>query len=270
MRRFCDSASVPTPAALRAAHSHGVTAWTCYLPSPYAYRSWRAAESNGVLAEIGAILPIYVGPYPKGPPTTYNIRAALAAASPSQDAARLIQGLRAISGRAYPTHRLPVAVDMEANVWIAAPTAVISYLTQLIAAVDHQAPGLVDMFPYSSVSCLKGLERLRFRHVWCASWLKSTTWPAAVSPPGLDGMWAGQRAWQFHGATNQFGMTVDLNVADDAFPFLLHHAPPPAPPAPKPAPAAPPKPAPAPTPAKTAAATIVVDGTTYRGRLTAT
>jgi len=265
MRRFCDSAGVPTAAAIRSAREHGVTAWAGYLASPYAYRAWRPAELSAVLAEIGALLPIYVGPYPKAPVTADRCRQAVAEAKPSLDATRLLESLHSISGRSGPAKQ-PVAIDIEANVWSAAPKGVLYYLSQLAAAVDKQAHGAVELLLYSSPACLKGTVSLRFAHAWCASWLDSTAWPTHVAPPGLDTHWSGHRAWQYHGGTHAYGMTVDLNVADDNFPFVLHrdHAAP-----------APVHPAPAPTPAphpapkkKTAAATIVVDGITYTGHLT--
>jgi len=259
MRRFCDSASVPTAAAIRTAREHGVTGWAGYLASPYAYRAWRPAELTDVLAEIGALLPIYVGPYAKtsGKPTVAELRAAVHAASPSTDATRLLESLHSIGGRSGPAKQ-PVAIDIEAGVWAAAPKGVLYYLSQLAAAVDHQGHGSVELLLYSSPDCLKGTQSLRFLYAWCASWLTSTAWPAHVAPPGLGSLHQGHRAWQYHGGTHAYGMNVDLNVADDNFPFVVHRAATRAP-----------APAPAPAPKKTATATIVVDGITYSGQLTA-
>jgi len=261
MRRFCDSAGVPTPAAIKSAREHGVTAWAGYLASPYAYRAWRPSELTDVLREMGALLPIYVGPYPKvnGKPTKQQLAAAVANASPTTDATRLLESLHSIGGRSGPMKQ-PVAIDIEANVWEASPKGVLYYLSQLIAAVDRQGGhGAVELLPYSSIACLKGTETLRFAHVWCADWLDSTEWPAHVAPPGLGTLWQGHRAWQYHGGTHAYGMTVDLNVADDTFPFIVHHAV---------TPAHHPARQPAPAKKKTATATIVVDGITYTGHLT--
>lgn len=264
MRRFCDSSAVPTLAALRSAREHGVSAWAGYLASPYAYRAWRPDELSGVLAALGALLPIYVGPYPKvkGRPTPEQLLAAVQLAKPSNDATRLLESLHSIDGRsAMPKQR--VAIDIEANVWEAASSEVVHYLTLLADGVHRDSRGQVELFLYSSPDCLAGTERLGFPYAWCASWLDSTAWPTRVAPPKLGSLWEGRRAWQYHGGTNAYGMNVDLNVADDDFPFLLHSAP-----APAPAPAHTPAPAPAPAPKKTATATVVVDGITYTGQLT--
>lgn len=266
MRRFCDSSSVPSAGSIDAARRAGVTAWAGYLRSPYASRPWSADELSNVLARAGALIPVFVGPYPSGRPTTASLRAAVETAHPTHLADQAVAELRAIRGAAAGVW--PLVLDIEANVWAADPAGVLRFFGVFTREVARLAPHNVEVVPYSSPACLIGLgQHDHIPAVWAASWLRSTAWPAHVAPPGLGAAWAGRRAWQYHGDTRAYGLGVDLNVADDAFPVMHHHSTAPAP-APHPAPA--PAPAPHPAPAHTtASATVVVDGKTFRGTLTA-
>lgn len=259
MKRFCDSAGVPSSGTLALAKRGGVHAWAGYLSSPYAARSWSADELTHTLAGLGELLPIYVGPYPKTRrPTRADFYAAVHNADPVADAHRALTAAHAIRQRAAGT--LPIILDLEAPLWSANPAGVLHYFAAFVAHI-HAADVHALVVPYSSPSCLIGLgQHDRIGDVWAASWLTATAWPKTITPPGLGTAWAGRRAWQYHGGTRAFGMNVDLNVCDDTFPMVRHYTRP----APAPTPVAP---RPAPTPA--ASATVVVGGKTYRGNLAA-
>lgn len=257
MRRFCDSASVPSRDTLTKAARDGVAAWAGYLQSPYATHSWTAAELSTVLAGIGHLLPIYVAPFPAD---------RIVRPHPRRDAEQCVEALAAIkdgqsAGLSQPGV-LPVALDIEASVWNAHPAATADYFDAFVESVGDAA----YVFPYGVPTTCVGLRKHKGEHphtVWCASWrigANAAKWPTTVAPIGLGEEWAGRRAWQFHGQVTRYGMGVDLNVADDAFPLVAHtetrrrrHR----------------KPKPAPKTPTTIDVTVVVGSKTYRGAIDA-
>jgi hypothetical protein len=270
MRRFCDSATVPSRDALSKAHADGVRGWAGYLPSPYATHGWTPTDFHGVALAVGAVLPVYVMPYN---------RATLARRNPNRDAAQAVAGFHALGMQGHT-----LCLDIERGAWDADPAAVLDYFRRF-AAITAKAG--IDVMPYGAATTAVGLAHYQtLRAVWVASWnYQAGTfkgWPGVNTPRGIGTAWPNARAWQFAGDVKRYGMRVDCNLADGNVPFCsmpaaTHPAPHPPPkpvapphPPPKLAPApVPPKPATAPAapPADTATATIVVGGKSYTGTL---
>lgn len=251
MRRFADSDTVPTAAQLRAAvQADKIEGWAGYLPSPYADNPWSPAQLSTALRVTGALLPVYVAPYNGD---------TLSRMDPKADAERAAEGLSKIKG----AHKLDViAFDYERAGWDASPQR----CREHFAAMRH-APELkhVDCLPYGAPpTCLAlGVQGIG---VWVAEWFYSSghpapPWPKAVTPHDIGSHFETRRAWQFSGQTQRWGLGVDLNVATDSFPFLIHRSKHDTP-TPKPSPSPHPK-------AHDAKVTIEVAGQLYSGSLPA-